>query len=353
MKFFKQLNFSSSNEDGLTELSALTSHPCRRMLCLTGSGSRALDMLLGDPGELISVDINPFQNELLQLKIAAYKVLDDSELSAYLGISDSHIRHLLHERVERALPPASKAFWARRMSLVQSGVWYAGRWEKVLRLMARGTRLARGKNIDHLFAAHTLAEQADLWTRHFDDKLWRTAIRLLGRPWVWTRVIGEPGGAFLPSPKEVEDRLTQAFAHASRHFYFRESDFISLILKGFHEFPLGVPLHMQQGNTDVVRGRLDRVRIVNGGLTDLEKLGISSVDAFSLSDFSSYCTPQQYEACWNGIAAAASPKALVCERVFLNTLPQSSLVVWDDDLSRKLTERDKSLIYKIRVGAFH
>ncbi len=352
MSFFRQLNFSSSNEDGATELRALAACPPRRLLCLTGSGSRVLDMTLGQPAELIAIDLNPVQNHLLRLKIAAYRTLNDDELPAYLGMEPHPDRLRLHARVATALEPEARAFWDQRSRQIARGLWYAGLWEKVLRFGAGLTGLVRRGAVDRLFAAASLDEQAAIWARDFDDALWRGSIRLLGRKFVWSRIVGEPGGDFLPSPDEVERRLAGAFTRAAASFFFHESEFASLVLRGRHAFPQAVPLHLRRENLARVRDGLDRIRIVEGGLADLGRLGIADVDAFSLSDFGSYCDRRAHEICWRAVAAAAAPGARVCERIFMNALPFADGVAWDHDLSRELTLGDRAFIYEIRAGAF-
>lgn len=349
-RFFEDLSFSSSNEDGATELALFNSPAPRRLLCLTGSGSRVLDMVLAQPGELIALDLNPSQNELLRLKIAAFQTLPDADLTDYLGLTPSTSRLSLHAKVERALSAPSRAFWEKRRSLIATGVWYCGLWERVLRVGSRATRLIRGKSVERLFSAPTLSEQSEIWQKEFDDRLWRGAIRLLARRWFWTHVIGEPGGQFLPAPAVVEARLAGAFARAAQTFFLRDSDFSSLVIRGEHRLPYAVPLHLQERHRNQVRQGLDRIRIVDGGLHDLPKLDIKDVDAFSLSDFGSYCDQAAYEACWRGIRTVASKGARVCEREFLNALPLAPGINWNGVLSDSLTALDKSFIYKIRAG---
>ena len=353
MAFFNSLSFTSSNEDGCTELAAFAQNRPNRLLCLTGSGSRVLDMCLANPEELIALDLNPIQNELLQLKIAAFKVLNDQDLLGYLGVTPCKNRLELHGKVERALTQKSQFFWQTHQGLIAKGLWYSGLWEKVLRFGAFGNHVIRGKKIDQLFAAPSLEEQADMWRRHFDDKVWRLSLRLLGRRWIWTKLIGEPGGSFLPAPDIVEKRLADAFIHASESFFFRDSDFASLILRGHHAPPFALPLHLQKKYTDSVRNNLDKIQIITGGLTQLRSLGISNIDAFSVSDFGSYCSQEAYDQCWSSLREAAAPGATVCEREFLNALPpRKHEVIWDLKKSEALSRADKSFIYKIRVGQF-
>ncbi|MBW8880006.1 MAG: DUF3419 family protein, partial [Asticcacaulis sp.] len=189
MSFFKALNFTSSNEDGDTERRALALAPGDRVVCLTASGTRPLDLLADDVGEVVALDLNPAQNHLLALKAAALRGLDDRDLFVFLGLGEGD-REALYARIRRHLGSAKREFWDRRRTIIRRGIWYAGRWEQVLRFGAFGTRILRGDRIDRLFAAADVEEQADIWARHFDDAIWHWAIRLLSAPWFWRDVIG-------------------------------------------------------------------------------------------------------------------------------------------------------------------
>jgi S-adenosylmethionine-diacylglycerol 3-amino-3-carboxypropyl transferase len=353
MSFERTLNFTSANEDGASELAALALSQRDRVLCLTASGGRPLDLLLGDPGQLIALDLNVAQNQLLALKIAAIRVLDDDALLAYLGILPSDRRLALHARVSAALPPETRAFWDARLGVIRRGVWYAGRWEKVLRFGAFGTGLLRGRHVEALFAASSLEHQAEIWTRHFDDGVWRAAIRLLSQRWFWTRVIGEPGGAFLPPAATCEARLAGRFNHAAHNLLFRESDFAWLIFLGRHD-RAALPLHLRPEALPLVRARLDRIQIVHGGLSDLGDDRFGAFDAYSLSDFGSYCRPSDYDACWRGVLASARPGARYCERVFMNPLTPAADIQARlspmPDTGAALTAADRAFIYDIRCG---
>jgi S-adenosylmethionine-diacylglycerol 3-amino-3-carboxypropyl transferase len=352
--FTRTLNFTSANEDGATELAALSLTPADHVLCLTASGARPLDLLLGAPAKITSIDINPAQNELLRLKIAAYRALGDEALHAYLGLAPTRHRLDLHRRVETYLEPPSRAFWNGRRGAVATGIWQSGRWERVLRLGAAGTRLLRGRHIAALFDAATLEEQATIWRAHFDDAVWHAAVRLLSQRWFWTRIIGEPGGAFLPPPPESEARLTGLFRRASENFFFRESDFAALLFFGRHVPGGALPLHIRPENLSAMRAGLDRITIAEAGLAGLGEAGLGRFDAFSLSDFGSYCGQEIYDACWRGILAAARPGARYCERVFMNPVaPGPDLmrsIQPDAAQSAALSRTDTAIIYDIRCG---
>lgn len=354
MSFATSLNFTSSNEDGRTELAALDLSPGDRVLCLTASGTRPLDLLLGGPGDILAIDINPAQNHLLRLKIAAFKTLSDDELYAYLGLEPTADRLALHARVETALSENSRQFWSTRTALVRKGVWKTGRWERVLRFLAGILRLVRGRRLDRLFAAKTVEEQRQIWLEHFDDTFWRSSIHMLSSRLFWTHVIGEPGGQFLPDRKETTRRLTAAFRDASNQFLFSQSDFATLIFLGQHSSTSALPLHLQRANLAHVRDRLERIRIADTDLAALDRDKHGSFSAFSLSDFGSYCTSETYAACWKGVLETARPGARFCERVFMNQLalpsPFEERISLDATLSDRLSATDRAIIYDIRAG---
>jgi S-adenosylmethionine-diacylglycerol 3-amino-3-carboxypropyl transferase len=349
MSFFKNLNFSSSNEDGETELDALCG--TKRILCLTGSGTRPLDMLLSGADEVIALDVNPTQNALLDLKVAAIKSLDHCDFLTFLGLGQLRPSGIYYDQVRNQLSPAMRQYWDRNRRLAGSGVWYAGKWEKLLRWNARMLRLFRGNAIRELMSASSVEEQARIWQRRFNDGALRTTVELIGRQWVWKWVMREPAGNFLPDSREVGERLSSSFEHASRTYLFRTSDFATLILQGSLQADGALPVHLRPENYLLVRERLSRLRIEQGGLSSLKTLAISDIDGFSLSDFGSYVGPEDYAACWRGILDVAAPGAKFCERIFMNdmALPFASIRE-NRSLSERLTKSDKAIIYQIRAG---
>ena len=294
--------------------------------------------------------MNPVQNALLALKIAAIRQLDHPGVLAFFGLNPSHTRPATYARLRGELPPTARALWDARPGTIARGIWYAGLWEKVLAFGARGNGLLRGRAVRALFDAPDLATQAAIWARRFDDRIWRASLRLLGRPWVWTRVIGEPGGAFLPAPAAVEARLAGAFTRAAGSFLFRDSDFAALMLRGRHD-PRALPLHLRPESFAQIRAALPRLRIAEGGLTNLPDLKLGPVDAFSLSDFGSYTDRRAYAACWSGVLSVAAPGARFAERLFMNPLPPPDPRIGvDAGLSQRLTASDRAIIYDIRAG---
>lgn len=349
MDFFDALNFSSTNEDGATEIAALSG--ARHILCVTGSGTRPLDLLVADPDTIVAIDANPAQNALLALKAAAIARFDRADCLAFLGLAPDAARGERYDALRGDLTPAARAYWDRHRRLIASGVWAAGKWERLLGWNARFLRLFRGGAVDALMAAPTIAAQAAIWDAHFTGGRVLKAIETIGRDWMWRWVMREPAGAFLPSPRAVSERLAMDFARASRTFLFRESEIATLVLRGRNRADGALPVHLRAESYDLVRARLSRLRIRDAMLADPGGPDGERFDGFSLSDFGSYCGADDYAACWRGIRSVAAPGARYCERIFMNEQPPPFPdIAIDRPLSERLSRDDRAIVYRVRAG---
>ncbi|MCL1856521.1 MAG: BtaA family protein, partial [Kiritimatiellaeota bacterium] len=215
MAFFHTLNYSSCNEDGLAELRALDIAPGDDVCCITGGGDRALHLLLGNPARVLAFDLNPLQNHLLELKIAAIAALTYCEYSQFLGLTDSPVSRW--ERYQGRLRPLlseeAARWWDTQCAMIERGVLYAGRWERYFRFTSRNLRLLRGKKIDALFRFDDLVAQRDFLHRRWNTRGWRLSLRLALSHVALRYVFGDPGfyrhsASALPPWRYMERRLT-------------------------------------------------------------------------------------------------------------------------------------------------
>ena len=115
--FFNKINYSASNEDSESERLALRLNSEDTVLCITGSGARSLDLLVDSPKKIVSIDFNPAQNFLLELKMAAFKALTYDELMEFLGVRSSEVRLVMFNKLKAHLSPNALDFWQKRMKL--------------------------------------------------------------------------------------------------------------------------------------------------------------------------------------------------------------------------------------------
>ena len=346
--FFSDINYSAANEDGASELAALRLDVRSRVLCITASGARPLELLLGDPQSVLAVDFNATQNHLLELKMAAYRGLEYDEFTVFIGLrpGDGACRRSTYARLAPALSPSARAYWDAQSEKIAQGVLYCGRWESFMRMFARLT-FGRRDLLRRLFACRALAEQQELWRQEWDNRVWRGFLKAISQRWLWRYVLREPGVVNVPADFDVAGYLHARFAHVARTRLFRDTPYLSLMLSGRYDPAGALPLHLSPEHYETIKARLDRITIVTQDLAALleEPESRGAYDAFSVSDFSSYATPSLHERIWRGLERSARPGARVCERQFLVKHQTSTRGQRDEVLAERLQDEDGAFIY--------
>jgi S-adenosylmethionine-diacylglycerol 3-amino-3-carboxypropyl transferase len=348
-QFFTELNYSSSVEDGRSELTALQLSPSDRVLAVTASGLRVLDLLLGDPGEVVAVDLNPAQNALLALHLAALKRLDYDAWLRLLGVRPEPSRHTLYKAVAADLDQGAQAFFAARPRLIAAGPLYQGRWERYLRWMS-WCGAPRRRLVEALFTAPDLEAQYTLWEREWEGPVWRTILAFLGWRSLWSRVVDEPGIHLVDGGFSIASYIHRRFRVLARNTLLRESPYASLAFFGTHRYLL--PLALREENFPILQERAERVRWRTTTLLEAARReGPNSLSAYALSDFSSYADVEEYRATWEAVRRSARPGSRVCERQFLvkRTAPPVGLIR-NATLEAELDNKDDSFIYTFVCG---
>jgi S-adenosylmethionine-diacylglycerol 3-amino-3-carboxypropyl transferase len=109
---------------------------------------------------------------------------------------------------------------------------------------------------------------------------------------------------------------------------------------------------MQPGAFERLKAMLPRLELRTISLEAfLASPEASAFDAWSLSDFSSYATPEQDAALWRKLARALPPGGSVCERRFLVKLepPPIEKLALDRPLAAALDATDRSFVYDFNV----
>ncbi|MBA2728988.1 MAG: DUF3419 family protein, partial [Parachlamydiaceae bacterium] len=180
--FFSRLSYSFGNEDWRVERKALNIRPTDRVICVTASGDRPLNLLMDPCAELISIDLNETQNFLLSLKVHAMKNLGFKEYLAFLGASncDRRLENLAH--LTPKLEKRSAQFWNQHKLLIQNGVLFQGAIEKWCKRFAGLMNFLRGKKINRLFEFDNLSEQQKFLKEEWNTYLWQKSCQIICHP---------------------------------------------------------------------------------------------------------------------------------------------------------------------------
>lgn len=350
--FFDQINYSASNEDGNSEREVLQIGNSDVVLCITGSGARTLDLLIDGPAKIYSIDFNPSQNLLLQLKMAAYQALDYGDFCAFLGVTSCNGRLELFQKLKPFLDQRALDFWEKNLSKIQAGVLYIGTWERLLGRM-KDMAFFRRRTIDRLMSAKTLEEQKLVWEKDWDNPTWRIFMKLLCNRFLWVRIIQEPGAKLIPFDFSMHGYLLAKLNHLAGYFLLKENHFANLIFLGKYGEECVLPPHLQENHFEVIKRNLDRVVLVNDSLEGFLENHHSDINAFSLSDFSSYAPENVYKDIWEKAIHAASPGARFCERQFLVKREPEKIfeaIKRNSEKELKLGQIDGTVIYTFCVG---
>lgn len=357
MPFFQTLNYSSCNEDGLTELRALDLAQGDHVCCITGSGDRALHVLLGNPAQVSAFDLNPAQNHLLELKMAAIRTLDYHEYTGFLGLHPCQEARwpTYRQQVRPQLSPAAVAWFDGQQAMLEKGVLYAGRWERYFRRSARNLRLLRGRKIDMLMKAQDLEAQRRFLHAEWNTWDWRLLLRLTFNRPVFRFALRDPGfyahiGGELAPWRYIYNRMTSFL----EHHLARSSFMMALIFNGTFFDPVHYPPYLQEQYFPILKERLDRITLRTAPLFEvLEHPDFRSCNRYSLSDVSSFLPLADYQRLLAFFASKAGVR--FCLRDFLTQRQapppdQSGAIRFLTDLQEQLARDDTSLGYTFLIG---
>ena len=347
--FFNKINYSASNEDERSELRFFAPLDRPKIMCVTASGSRPLSLLLLNPKKVCAVDLNPTQNFLLELKIAAMKAFSHPEYLEFLGISgqaDARRKDQYQRSLKSDLSPQAQNFWDQNLSLIQSGILYCGTWEKLQKTLAKPMAFF-GLPILDLLDAKDLDDQRQIWQRRGRERLMRFLLKMNSQRWVWKYIFKEPGINFVPKNFDIFEYLDFRFSHALGQIYLHDSAFFELMWTG--RYLRSLPVHLQAQNFELIKQRLDRIQICTDSVSGCLRNSTEAYDAFSLSDISSYSNSSQHLETWLDVANASNPGAHVLARHFLVKHPWTSHLAdkfeRNPDFEAALQASDDAAIY--------
>ena len=350
--FFSTIIYSAANEDPSSELAALKLTPNDTVLTITGSGARALDLLIANPKKVISIDMNDKQNFLLSLKCSAYKNLSYPEFQQFLGITTYDDRLSIYQKLRSDLNERTKNYWDQEADKIKSGILYCGVWETYLLKLSCLTRF-RTKVVKQLFDAETIEQQKTIFDKKWNGFFWKQFIKLLNIRWIWKVLLKEPGIDLIDPNLHIGRYLHERLAHVISHQKAKNNPFLNLIIFGKYTEDC-LPLHLQERHFSMIKERLDILEIVTMPIDSYLNRNKNAIDAFSISDFSSYANQTQYQSIWRSIMFAAKDSARICERFFLvNYFPENIdgvNIVRDKTLENKLFHEDHSFIYSFNCA---
>jgi S-adenosylmethionine-diacylglycerol 3-amino-3-carboxypropyl transferase len=320
-----------------------------RLLSIASAGDNALALLTLDPAEVVAADLSAAQLACVELRIAAFRALERDALLAFLGVTPSDDRVATYARLRGGLGAEARAFWDAHPRAVAGGVIHAGKFERYLTGFATWVLplVHRRRTVLALLEERGPAEREAFYARRWDTWRWRLLFRVFFSRAAMGRMGRDPA-FFAHVEGSVGSRILARTRHALTALPARGNPYLAYILTGNYP-PHALPRYLRPEWFDVIRARLDRVRLVHGRVDEVE----GPFDGFNLSDVFEYMSPAEHEAAYAALVARARPGARLAYWNLLAPRGRPESLAGRVDALRAeaaaLHARDRAWFY----GAFH
>ncbi len=350
-KVFEDILYAQCWEDPQMDREAFSIQSDDVIFSITSGGCNVLTFLLDDPRKIIALDISPYQNYLLKLKIAAFRQLSYDELLEFFGVRNSSIRTELYIKVMTVLDENSRAYWNNQPEKIDQGLIHCGRFEHYLRLLRVWLHRTVGLNtIKEFFETESTGAREALYRRAWDTFRWRLFTKILLSRTVMTLLFDKAFFAYLDHSFSFSRHFASRTKHALTELPTKENYFLSYILLGRYYSEEHLPPYLRRENFDIIRNRLDRIELITDRCERyFSELPDDCISQFNFTNIFEWMSPETFHDLLRHTIRVARHGAVLTYRNLLvfRERPETlaHLIISEREAARSLHERDLSFIY--------
>ena len=348
------LNYSTCNEDFSSESEALKIGETDEILCLTGSGGPPLNFLTENPKKIISVDFNPVQNWLLELKMVSMKNLNYEAFSSFIGLKKMENRVKIFDKIKDDLSEEAKDFWTKNKRFIANGFLFQGKMEKYSKYFSDIIKMTMSEKLDRMFSFTCLTQQKDYYRNEWrEDPNWKSYLESAMESY-YSNKETEPIYEILGDDSDFKHRIEEEYDRLFTSHLLRENHILCLGLDGNYDRLVKLPVWLQEENFEYIKKNLHKIEIKNSDI--LSYLKKSEQDQFSkiaLSNVVDYLNNEEYELFYKYIIKCAKNNAKICMRSLnKREIPSeyAKIIIRDEELEKILEARDLVVEYKFTIG---
>ena len=128
------IRYSQVWEDERVLRQGLRTGPGDHVLSIASAGCNSLAILLDDVESVVSVDLNPAQIAICELKRAVIMRCDYDAYLAVMGVRDPSSARKILAKVQSDLSPASRNFWQSAGDVLDAGLIHTGKLDQYFRM---------------------------------------------------------------------------------------------------------------------------------------------------------------------------------------------------------------------------
>jgi S-adenosylmethionine-diacylglycerol 3-amino-3-carboxypropyl transferase len=337
------------------------------VLSITSAGCNIFNFLIYDPKKIYSVDYNPYQNYLLELKIEAIKKLTYNEFLEFLGIikSNNAVNH--YQLIRTQLYSDVQKFWDSKINLIKSGLLYFGKLD--IKTLGSFIRFLKGnKIVENFFKCKSIDEQAEYYYKNLNSLPWRLWLKLyynvnILRFNICLKMLSEfhyrtrkSSNIFrylkkITTLKNPIDQIEYIFTKIP----IFDNYLLSMILLNRYFNENFYPPYLKKTSFPVLKERIDRIDIKTSSFMQaLKDLPDDSVTKFNLSNIFDWSDEKDFNQLFYEIKRVGKNDS----RIFYSTTRKDRDIPEDIDgiyseknLASQLLKKDRTALYnKLHIG---
>ncbi len=353
-----KLVFTHNWEDPESDQAALKIKSGETVFAITSGACNVLGFLLFDPAVIYSIDINPAQSYILDLKIAAIKALEFDEFITFSGIKKSNNRAALYNKIEPFLGTEARAFWARRHRVLKEGFFMNGKYERFIRVAGKFMTLLQGKaRVQKLFAEKSGLEQEQYYDQVWNTKRFYNLFKVIfNKRMLARRGLVADYFHFDDGSKSFADSFYNRSKKAFRDIPIKDNYFLSLYLFGKYQSENEVPAYLKKENYETIKSRIERIKFNTAeAQVWLDTMPDESINCFALSNICELMSEKDTRRLFTSVSRTGSKSSRIIFRNLMipREVPEDlkNIIVKDEVLSRDIQFKDRSFVYG-KVAAY-
>ncbi len=188
--FFNKLHgskliYNTCWEDPQVDKLALNLNQDSKIVVITSAGCNALDYLTSSGGKVFAVDMNSKQNALLELKVAAARVLSYEDYFSMFGEGIlSNYKIVYYSQLRKLLSADAALFWDKKIKYFSDSGWRnclyfhgaSGFFAKLINFYIDKIIFARNV-VNEMLAAKSIEKQRKIYFTKLKPRFWNKAIQ--------------------------------------------------------------------------------------------------------------------------------------------------------------------------------
>jgi len=351
-RVFKDILYAQCWEDPQIDREAFNINSNDVVFSITSGGCNVLTFLLDNPQKVIALDVNPYQNFLLDLKISAFKMLLYEELLEFFGVRESKYRLRLYSRLRPLLQIESARYWDGQKKKIEKGIIHSGRYEGYMRLLKKiiVAPLMSNKLIDKFFDTEETSARAELFHQKLENIRWWFLTRIMLSRKLNTLLFDKAFFAYLDEKFSFGEHFAKKAERAITTLPMKGNYFLSYILLGRFYSEEHLPPYLRRENFDTIRSRIDRIEIVADNCEHFfSTLPDSYISKFNFTNIFEWMSEEAYVNLLKETIRIAKNKAIITYRNLLVFREHPASLAQNiyslKRVAKLLHEQDLSFIY--------